>query len=87
MEELRPLAQEQDRQRRPEQRHQVEERPGPVRPDQFDAADEEQIGERRGEHDDIGECREGRRSSVMSRRSIFPQEDRRQHQRAEPDRE
>ena len=66
MKQLQLLAEQQDRHRRAEHRHQMEERRGAVRADQRDAAVEEQIGQRRGEDQDIGQRRQRQTQSNFS---------------------
>ena len=70
--QLRLFAEQQDRHRRAEHRHQMQERRGAVRPDQRDAAVEEQIGQRRGKDHDIGQGRKRQASSFSESRSNIP---------------
>ena len=82
----RLFAEQQDRHRRAEHRHQMQERRGAVRPDQRDAAVEEQIRQRRGKDHDIDQGRD--RQGVEFQRGagrVFPDRERQQQQRAAAD--
>ncbi len=62
--ELRPLAEEDDRDGRAEDRDQVEERTGAVGADQLNAAVETDIGDQRREDHDVGQHCKGRRGRI-----------------------
>jgi len=75
--QIRALAEKQNGERRSENRDQVIERRCPVRPQEFDAAIVEQVGDERGQQCDVGKRRE--RRAVPDR--ILPGGHFRQHQR------